>query len=324
MVSAARRTPDGEPPRADAEAAVWIARLNSDARSATTDDALRAWLQADPEHEAAFERATEIWAMIPGAARLNEAEAPRAIPRPNMRQQHWGMALAASLLIAAGAGGWWLSDPTIDYSTEIGEQRVATLKDGSRIALNTGTELHVAFDDKVRRVTLDRGEAMFEVAPNPDRPFVVTAGDRTVRAVGTAFIVRRSGSSVVVTLIEGKVAVAPLRETPEGAEAPALLTAGERLIATAEAPPLIDQPSMEAATAWRRGQAVFNDTPLANAVAELNRYGGPRIAIGDPRLASLRVSGVFATNDTAEFASAIAALHGLRVQHGQSELRIVR
>jgi transmembrane sensor len=103
-----------------------------------------------------------------------------------------------------------------------------------------------------------------------------------------------------------------------------MLHAGERLTITPDAPSLIDQPSMEAATAWRRGQAVFADLPLSAAVAELNRYGGPRILIGDPRLASLRVSGVFATNDTAEFASAISALHGLRVQQGDGELRIVR
>ncbi|QAY77610.1 FecR family protein [Sphingosinicella sp. BN140058] len=329
MVSAARsRTEDEMPPRIDAEAAAWIARLNSDARCPETDEALRAWLQADPAHEAAFERATEIWSMIPGAARTAglDRPAPRA-QRPSLcaPQPYWGMALAATILIAVGAGGWWAAHRPLDYETAIGEQRVATLKDGSRIALNTDTEVHVDFEDNLRKVILDRGEAMFEVAPNPDRPFVVTAGDRTVRAVGTSFIVRRTESGVVVTLIQGKVAVASLRPTSDRrTDAPAMLTAGERLTATAEAPSTIDQPSIEAATAWRRGQAVFTDTPLAAAVSELNRYGGPRIAIGDPRLGSLRVSGVFATNDTAEFAAAIAALHGLRVEPGQSELRIVR
>lgn len=321
--------------RIDAEAAAWIARLQSSERSDATEAALRAWLQADAAHEEAFERATEIWGILPGAALVaaNGAGAPpirAATARPARAARLspvWGMALAACLvlLVLGGGAGWWLMRKGIDYSTQLGEQKVATLKDGTRIALNTDTRLAIDYEKDVRRVRLDRGEAMFEVAPNPHRPFIVTAGDRTVRAVGTSFIVRRTEAGVVVTLIEGKVAIDQIGASrPEKKDTPTLLRAGERLTATADAPTLIDQPSMEAATAWRRGQAVFTDTPLSTAVAELNRYGGPRIEVGDPRLASLRVSGVFATNDTAEFASAIASLHGLHVQQSGGELRIVR
>nr|WP_256731539.1 FecR family protein [Sphingomonas sp. dw_22] len=320
--------------RIDAEAAAWIARLQSSDRCDATDDALRAWLYADGAHEEAFERATEIWGILPGAALVaaNGAGTPvtRTAARPGRTERPspaWGLALAACLLLVVigGGAGWWLMGRSLGYSTQLGEQKVATLKDGTRIALNTDTQLAIDYEEDVRRVRLDRGEAMFEVAPNPRRPFIVTAGDRTVRAVGTSFIVRRTERGVVVTLIEGKVAINQIGASrPEAKDAPTLLRAGERLTATVDAPSLIDQPSMEAATAWRRGQAVFTDTPLSAAVAELNRYGGPRIAIGDPRLASLRVSGVFATNDTAEFASAIASLHGLRVQQSGSELRIVR
>ncbi|MET0309090.1 MAG: FecR family protein [Sphingomonas sp.] len=328
-----RRSP--QPARIDAEAAAWIARLQSSERCDATDDALRAWLEADGAHEEAFERATEIWGILPGAA-LVAASAPtapvtRRAPRPVRRARPtsspvWGMALAACLLLVVlGGAGWWLMSRSLGYSTQVGEQKVATLKDGTRIALNTDTALAVDYESDVRRVRLDRGEAMFEVAPNPKRPFIVTAGDRTVRAVGTSFIVRRTDSGVVVTLIEGKVAINQIGAPRARAiDAPTLLRAGERLTVTSDAPSLIDQPSMEAATAWRRGQAVFADMPLSTAVAELNRYGGPRIAIGDPRLASLRVSGVFATNDTVEFASAIAALHGLHVQQADGELRIIR
>lgn len=314
--------------RADAEAAAWIARLQADDRGEATETALKAWLHADPAHADAFERATEIWGIIPGAA-LVAADMGQVTPlRPQSarRLPAWqaGMALAASLLLFLAVGGWWLMERPVDYATKIGEQRVATLADGTRIALNTGTELSVDFNKDERRVTLDRGEAMFEVAPNPRRPFLVVAGDRIVRAVGTSFIVRRTGNSVVVTLIQGKVTVGQPRATGLRADPPTLLAPGERLTAAADAPPVIDQPSMEAATAWRRGQAVFSDTPLSAAVAELNRYGGPRIEVGDPRLASLRISGVFATNDTAEFAAAIASLHGLKVRQREGELEIVR
>lgn len=317
--------------RIDAEAASWIARLQSSDRCEATDDALRAWLQADGAHEEAFERATEIWGILPGAALIatNRAETVRVSPVPRSVRlarpsPAWALALAACLLLVV-TGGWWLMGNSLAYSTQVGEQKVATLKDGTRIALNTDTQLAIDYEDDVRRVRLDRGEAMFEVAPNPKRPFIVTAGDRTVRAVGTSFIVRRTGSGVVVTLIEGKVAIDQIGGTrARPADAPTLLRAGERLTVIPDVPSLIDQPSMEAATAWRRGQAVFSDMPLSSAVAELNRYGGPHITIGDPRLASLRVSGVFATNDTVEFASAIASLHRLRVQQSDGELRIVR
>lgn len=322
--------------RIDAEAAGWIARLQSSDRCSATDDGLRAWLNADGAHEEAFERAMEIWGILPGAALVAENLAPAPSSRPVARRRPvwvarpspaWSLALAACLLliVIGGGAGWWLMSRTLGYETQLGEQKVATLKDGTRIALNTDTQLAVDYEEDVRRVRLDRGEAMFEVAPNPKRPFIVTAGDRTVRAVGTSFIVRRTEGGVVVTLIEGKVAINQIGNArSQPADAPTLLRAGERLTVIPDAPSLIDRPSMEAATAWRRGQAVFNDAPLSSAVAELNRYGGPRITIGDPRLASLRVSGVFATNDTAEFASAIASLHGVHVQQTGTELRIIR
>lgn len=310
----------------DAQAAAWLARLQGSGRSDATEAAFKSWVHATPAHEEAFERATEIWAMIPGAMLCAPAAEPasRVVPLPVRRSRVPSMtafAIAASLaLLLSVGGGWWLMTRPTDYATRIGEQKVATLDDGSRIALNTDTEIGVSFARDIRRVTLERGEAMFEVAPNPDRPFVVRAGDKLVKAIGTIFIVRRDDSGVVVTLIQGKVSVTDVTK----AAAPAMLAPGERFTVTGTTPPLIDQPPIEAATAWRRGQAMFSDAPLSSAVAELNRYGGPRITVDDPHLASLRVSGVFATNDTVEFANAVAALHGLRVRRTGNELHLQR
>jgi len=317
--------------RIDAEAAAWIARLQSSDRSEATEAGLKAWLNADLRHRDAFERATEIWGIIPGAVmaiRSDGRPATKAAPpppRPVPRRRALALAaVAAALMPMMGGGAWWWLTSPVSYSTQLGEQQVATLTDGTRIALNTDTLLHVAYDKGMRRVRLDRGEAMFEVAHNRHRPFVVTAGDETVTAVGTSFIVRRTGPEVIVTLIEGKVLVAPKGGGASRLSVtPTMLSPGERLTMTADAPSLIDQPSIEATTAWRRGQAIFTDMPLSAAVAELNRYGGPPIEIDDPRLASLKVSGVFATSDTADFADAIASLHGLHVEHGKNALRIV-
>jgi transmembrane sensor len=313
----------------DAQAAAWVTRLQGDTRSAGTEDALRRWLDADPAHQDAFERATDIWTIIPGAM-LHGATAEAASPS-RARGRIGGarakaLAVAAALLLMIGGGGWvwWLEAPTV-YSTEPGEQRIATLEDGSRIALNTGSEVDVRYDADRRAVRLEHGEAMFEVAHDADRPFVVTAGDKRVRAVGTIFIVRREGADVTVTLIEGKVAVTDTsRADGPRTPPPTYLTPGDRLTASATGAASVDHQSIEAATAWRRGQAVFDDTPLAAAVAELNRYGGPHIVIDDPRLAFLPVSGVFATNDAEEFARAAAALHHLHVAARDETLHIIR
>jgi len=313
-------------PRASAEAAAWLARLQGDARTAEREAAFKDWLRADPVNQKAFERATDIWADLPGAAALI---AERPVPRPLPVRPAWRrlpihqLALAASLVLAIGIGTFfWLSQPSA-YSTTIGEQKVATLEDGSRIALNTDSSVEVRYNAAQRLVELDRGEAMFEVAHNSARPFIVRAGDKQIRAVGTSFVVRNERGEVVVTLLQGKVAVTDIR--PAAAKpAPTYLTPGDRLRAPVDGPARIDAQAADAATAWRRGQAMFADTPLGDAVTEMNRYGGPRLIVDDPRLAGLRVSGVFATNDTGEFARAVAALHGLRIEQNGQTMHIVR
>jgi transmembrane sensor len=312
----------------DAQAAAWVARLQGDDADAAMQAAFQAWLEASAAHGAAFERATEIWAILPGAALYRSAAVARPAPPPRARHfpvRHLALAASLAILLCVGSLAWWTSLPDA-YNTAIGEQKVATLEDGSRIALNTDSAVDVRYNATMRDVRLDRGEAMFEVAHNAERPFVVTAGPVRVRAIGTKFIVRRTGTDVSVTLVQGKVAVTYARAAADHAATPGpvLLTPGERLTAPAGGATVLDRQSAEVATAWRRGQAVFTDTPLGRAAAELNRYGGPRIEIDDPRVAALPVSGVFATNDTDEFARAIASLHNLHIAHQQGSLRIMR
>jgi transmembrane sensor len=306
----------------DAEAAAWLARLHGD-HDAVTRDALDAWLAEDPAHAAAFERASEIWAILPRAAR---SSADEAVLRPAPGSRPWlrpMLAMAASLVLGFGVL-WWSLANVGDYVTRPGEQQVATLDDGSRIALNTDTRVDVKFNADRRHITLDRGEAMFEVARDADRPFVVIAGNTRVEALGTVFTVRRTRDEVVVTLIKGEVAVS--RESAGargGSEAPTLLQPGERLTEPAAGPARIEPASVEAATAWRRGQTIFRETPLGEAVTELNRYGGPQVVIEDPRVAALPISGVFTTN-APDFAQAVADLHGLSVQREGDTLHLER
>ncbi|MBU1345432.1 MAG: FecR family protein [Alphaproteobacteria bacterium] len=306
----------------DAQAAAWLARLHGPAEDEVRP-ALAAWLAEDGAHAAAFERANEAWAILPRAARYDEEELnARSSSR---RPRGLRLALAACLPLMLGLGVlWWSLVSAGAYATRPGEQKVATLRDGSRIALNTDTQVDVQFDDGRRRIELDRGEAMFEVAHDAARPFVVVAGDTRVQAIGTVFIVRRTGEDVVVTLIKGKVVVSHDSQRVQGrSPQPVMLRPGERLTDPHDGLTRIEPESVEAATAWRRGQTIFRDTPLGSAVSDLNRYGGPPIVIDDPRVAALKVSGVFATN-AADFAEAIAALHGLRVEKEGETLHIVR
>jgi len=314
----------------DAEAAAWIARLQSSKRDAATEAALKAWLSGSAARREAFERATETWALIPGAAAFDDDVGDAAQPasaQPKLWSRHrtagQALALAASLLLILGGVVWWIAHRPIAYVTGRGEQKVATLSDGSRIALDTDTALDVDYRPDVRKITLNHGEAMFDVAHNTKRPFIVAAGDKRVRAVGTSFIVRRIDGNVEVTLLKGKVAVTEVGASHKpGAVRLTMLAPGERLIAGNGASPVIDTPAIDTVTAWRRGQIVFDRTPLADALSELERYGGPNIMVPDARLAGTPVSGVFSTNDTVEFATAIARLHGWRVVQSGKELQI--
>lgn len=304
----------------EAEAAAWLARLYGDE---DVRPALDAWLAEDPAHAEAFARANEVWAILPRAARAGE-EGAHGVPSPErVRLPRAAIAVAASLLLGFGAL-WWSLGSAGDYATRPGEQKVATLEDGSRIALNTDTRVGVQFDGDRRHIKLEKGEAMFEVAHDADRPFVVVAGDTRVQAIGTVFIVRRTADDVIVTLIKGEVAVSHDRPPGGGAaEGPLMLRPGEKLIEPEDGPIRIEPESVEVATAWRRGQTVFSETPLGSAVTELNRYGGPVIMVDDPRIAALPISGVFATN-AADFAEAAATLHGLRVEKEGDTLHIRR
>lgn len=292
-----------------AEAAAWLTRLQAPDRTAATEAAFQDWLR-EPAHERAFARATDAWEIIPGAARLAAANDPAAPARERGQRAAMAIAASAALVVAVGGIGAWLArDPV--YATRPGEQQVFTLSDGSRVALNTGSHLVVDFSKDERRVRLERGEAMFEVTKNPDRPFIVQAGEERVRVLGTTFTVRNDGKKVAVVLVEGRVEVT--RETPrQPRPVPvAVLAPGERLTVRADAGAAIDHPRVEAVTAWRRGEVMFDETPLLDAAAELNRYGGTQVQVGDPALAALSLSGVFQTHDPAEFARVAAELYDL-------------
>ncbi|PVM91759.1 iron dicitrate transport regulator FecR [Caulobacter radicis] len=311
---------------ADREAADWYARLSGGPVSNGELNAFFAW-RSKTLNDAAY---TRIEALTTTARALADAPALRALAdeavarrreRPRTRPRQGAIALmvgaALTTVAIAGAVAWrpWAGQV---YSTPVGERRAVTLADGSSIELNTDSQVRVRLSKTERALTLMRGQAMFSVHHDPVRPFVVTAGDTRVRAIGTRFEVYRSGEAVRVTLAEGRV-----RVSSTGAAAPIELKAGERVETAPATPALPTKIDVAAATGWTQGRLTFREAPLAEAVAEVNRYSRRHVRLGPGAPLNLPISGVFDAGDTEAFALGAGALHGLkttRLANGDIEL----
>jgi len=303
------------------EAAVWIARIHGPDRTEAIEAGLRQWLQESAEHRQAFELASELWESaarlpdhaLPRLMRWKRVNAPSRLPRSLLAACIAG----AALIVTAGLFAYF-RDPVLN--TEIGEQRIVTLQDGTRISMNTATRMVVHYRNTLRAVNLESGEALFEVAKRPGWPFVVTSGDRQIRAIGTAFVVRRDDRQTSVTLVEGKVTVNPVagtagntdvRRMPLPSAAFATLSPGDRLTFFTASPPQLDRPQLDKVTAWQHGFVELDHTRLADAVDEMNRYSDVKLAIEGPEATNARISGAFRAGDSLSFAQAVAKAYGL-------------
>lgn len=304
--------------QARAEAALWVAR--GSASDPTVSPGLDAWLGGDPLRAEALGQTLNIWddlgQVLPDWKRDGPVVTPAA---PVARHRMVAMAsLVCALLVCVLSLNWYWS-PTV-YRTGIGERRAVTLADGSNVTLNTGSELHVFRQGGERRSKLVGGEAMFDVAHDPEHPFIVEAAGRYVRALGTSFIVRNDAQRLDVTLLTGSVDVGSIANATGK---PMRLAPGERYRGTGAAAPLLDRPRLDVVTAWRNGELVLDETPLPDAVAEMNRYSARPIVLQGKELEQLRLNGVFKTSDSVSFATTVGAIYGVRVVEGSRDLRIV-
>ncbi len=227
--------------------------------------------------------------------------APKASDSPvnhTSKRRHW--AIAATIALTAITGLYaYRAGPLhgTRYSTPVGGLDTVPLADGSQVILNTDTRIRVDLTSRERRIELDKGEAFFDVAKDPARPFFVQVDNKRVTAVGTKFSVRREGGDIRVTVTEGKVRIdQPAHSSP-------LLTAGS-VARTSNTETLVREgsaPEAEQMLSWRSGYLVFEATPLAEAVAEFNRYNARKIVIDDPATAALRIGGNFRANNTDAF-----------------------
>lgn len=300
-----------ETARAIADAAAeWVAKIDRSPDDATLAAELEAWLGEDVRRQGAYFRAQAAWAMLDRASVLGagRSEPEAVVPqRFTRRATLWGGgALAASVAAAVTGFALWPA-PSEKIETALGEIRRVPLADGSIAAVNTGSKVEVQLKPEIRRIALDNGEAWFQVAHDRKRPFVVEAGDVRVRAVGTAFSVRKTDSGADVQVTEGTVEV--WRVGDEAGKK--LVSAGSKTFvgnATGPAPAVEASVEIDRSLAWRSGQLVFNGDTLGAAAAEFNRYNAVQVRIADPALAGEKFVGRFRTNEPDAFAHAAATI----------------
>lgn len=293
---------------AEQQALAWFSRLQDNQRGTQDQQAFADWLAQDPANRAAYDKVVELWQSPTLAEALSHFAAvparPVSKPAPIKR---W--AAAACLLLAcgwlAGASGL-LNRWQADMTTAAGQQYRAQLADGSSLILNTDSAVKLAYSDDVRGVTLLQGEAYFEVAPNPTKPFIVTTAQGSVKVVGTRFSVK-TGDTTEVNVESGQVLC--LSAQGESRQ----LSAGQHTRIEREKVAEINPIDSEQIFAWLKGRLIFQDRPLAEVVAELERYQPGLIVIADPELGQVRISGNYKLEDTSALLKTLAEIAGAKL-----------
>lgn len=342
------------PEGVDEVAARWSEILRDDP-DPHTRDAFEAWRAQSRDHAAAFERVQAAHALAASLALTVEMQALRheTLARrvdTNLRRsrRHRGWSIAASLFGAAVLGVLILSsqlpwNAAVDsrqaaatniYQTGVGQRAVVTLDDGSVITLNTDSRVSAHYRPGLRAVTLERGQALFKVAKDKNRPFVVSAAGREVTALGTEFDVYLSKRAFEVTLLEGRVTVTrePAPDTasaakPAGRDRAAVLAElrpGQQFVALAKARPQVRATDVKRVVSWRHGQIVFENERLEDAIAEMNRYSRRQVVLDDEHLASLKISGAFNTGDTGTFVEALSAYFPIEHSAAQGDTIVLK
>lgn len=284
------------------QAAYWQAQLSSDLVTEQHRCEFELWLDERPENKTAWQEVNAFWVGLDylSEADIVEVKSSRVIAfktpgriRPHPRFARPALGIAASLLLIVSLiytqAGFYFAD----YTTAPGKQRNVILADGSEIMMNTDTAISVDYSAQHRQITLHDGEAYFVVAPDANRPFEVQTHSGQVRALGTEFNIKTRQKDVMVTVYQHTVRVAAkngkiLESLPEG----------QQVAFSDDAVSAITSANLQRGQAWRKQRMVFQDRPLADVIAELNRYRSGRIIVLSNDIKTLPVTGVFATDDT--------------------------
>ena len=289
------------------QAALWFVKLRSPAVSSADRLAFAEWLEADARHRRLYDQVAREWADLDGLSDWAVAEIGQlnlsAKPSAWRRGSFWGAGLAAAAAVAIWVLPWLFSQilppdaPQVRYQTAKAEQRQVVLQDGSRMHLNTASLVDVRFSAQVREVVLAEGEAVFDVKRDSVRPFLVRAGGVDLRALGTRFAVRNlAQGNVKVTVMEGRVAVAPRRPATDASLMPvlpdeltgragpdAIILRPDQQLHIPPAGPVGSPKEVNVAkeVAWLQGNLVFEAAPLREVVGEISRYVPGRIRVAE-------------------------------------------
>ena len=362
------------------EASAWFVEFSEgDIRPAARKDFNR-WLRISPEHVRAYLQISAFWEDAPLLSKSRTLSTDELIARArdstNVVPMEVGtrrpvgtarveylhkpararaFAIAASIALVAAGLTVWMQSARGTYSTGVGEQRSITLSDGTTIELNARSSVRVRFQDAERTVHLLEGQALFHVAKDAARPFVVRSEETRVRAVGTQFDVNRTRVGTIVTVLEGRVAVLPSEANssgkvsgqgatdavgmgtntsisngatrsgavdPSDRTTPVYLDAGEQVTVTGTASHRPTHTDPVAATAWRQRKLQFASASLTEVADEYNRYHEQRLIVRDPRLESFHISGVFSATDNASLIAFLRQQPSLNVREADSEIEI--
>ncbi len=314
----------------DDRAAEWVAKRNLRDLTPAEQEEFDAWLVADPRNLGAYGRAEAVLVRLERVSVTARGElcAKHEAETPKWSRRHvilTGSIAAGIAAVSIVGGAMWESGhegviaSKTEYATRIGQTREILLSDGSIITLNTNSRVTVEFSKDIRAIRLVQGEALFDVAKNKDRPFVVHAGDTQVRAVGTSFTVSLLPQRPIEVLVrEGVV------ELKRAATSPVWVGASTRALAPRGAPIVAVPVSVTMLTrdlAWQYGRIALDNQTLQAAANEFSRYSDVRIVV-DPAIANRTVTGLFASNDPVGFAKAAAAVLKLHVEMNEGQVRI--
>jgi transmembrane sensor len=300
----------------------WFVRMQQPV-DATTEAEFYEWLQ-QPGNAAAYEQCCEIWGFAESMTDDPHIERYiNAIYKPAKHRNfitYGALASAAALLVFALLLKPW-QESLIYYQTNLGERKEITLEDGSTVVLNTKSKIGVSYKSGQRYLTLTEGEALFKVAKDKARPFIVSTGEGQVTAIGTRFGVWRDGAITKVSVLEGKVSVGrPDRHKDNNT---AILVAGQAISYGEDGKVgAIHSADEQRIYAWIAGRLIFQEVPMAQAIREYNRYTSKPLVIKGEDLQNTPISGAFQTGNAAAFVTALKELLPVEIQETEHNIII--
>jgi len=309
-----------------AQAAAWVVRLRADDVDVAEWDAAALWLNADPAHRRAFDEAEGLWSATDQLATVRQTPVvDLALHRERRRGFGRRWLVAAPAMAAAVAAAFLLapllqSTPTVVYRTGPGETRTVSLDDGSTLQINGGSTLSVKMERARRLVHMDQAEAVFDVAHDTARPFLIDVGESQVRVVGTAFNIRRSAGETEVSVLRGVVEVSDL-------DAPSRklrLTVGQAVRrADADDRMAVESVDVRTAATWTEGRRAYDNRPLSEIAADLSRAFSTPVTVA-PEVANLRFSGVLLLDDEAAVIDRLERFLPIKATRGPQGVRLER